>query len=76
MSDLIRWIRGRLTLNDKAFSSKLDLYYERFKQDYPLMMSSDTKQETMNKINECLNKNVKVQNLYPKIFGSLKGKLN
>mgnify|MGYP000925455579 CR=1 FL=1 len=44
---------------------KLDQYYERFNDAFPSMeLPYMSDQETINKINECLNKNVKADLLF------------
>jgi hypothetical protein len=50
---------------DERFYNKLDEYYDKFDDAFPTMQYSFDKEEVINKIDECIKKNKKIQELIP-----------
>lgn len=53
--------------------NELNLYREKFGENFPIMQAPNNTEEIRKTINECINKNKKASELYPELYGSCIG---
>ena len=52
---------------------ELDRYFDKFGHEFPLMQAN-SHEEAVKHCKECVSKNKSASELYPKLYGSVKGK--
>lgn len=58
---------------DQKSAEELDKYFDKFGHGFPLMQANSL-EEAVKHCKECVSKNKSASELYPKLYGSVKGR--